>query len=171
MATLSTIADAVHKRGRMMSFAKMDRLWRAALGAVHAVGLSAFFVVAASAQQNPQPQPEATPPVATRPSPPASIPSAAASWQQLLVARLARLQRYPPQARGVQGVVSLAFSIDRRGNIVSSRIVKSSGAALLDAEALDLIKRAAPFPPPPAEIADSELSFIVPIRFAAGNDH
>jgi periplasmic protein TonB len=51
---------------------------------------------------------------------------------------------------------------------VSSRIVKSSGSAPLDAEALDLIKRAAPFPPPPAEIADSELSFIVPIRFATG---
>ena len=93
--------------------------------------------------------------------------SAAASWQQSIVARLAHLQRYPPQARGVQGVVSLAFSIDRQGNVVSSRIVKSSGSALLDAEALDLIKRAAPLPPPPAEIADSELSFAVPIRFAA----
>ena len=60
-----------------------------------------------------------------------------------------------------------AFSIDRHGDLVSSRIVKSSGSALLDAEALDLIKRAAPLPPPPAEIADSELSFVVPIRFAA----
>ena len=168
MATLSTIADAVHKRGRMASFAGTDRLWRPALGALHVVGLSVFFVVTASAQQNPQPQPEAAPPVATGPPPPASISSAAASWQQSLVARLARLQRYPPQARGVHGVVSLAFSIDRHGNIVSSRIVKSSGSALLDAEALDLIKRAAPFPPPPAEIADSELSFIVPIRFATG---
>jgi protein TonB len=39
--------------------------------------------------------------------------------------------------------------------------------AVLDAEALDLIKRAAPLPPPPADIADSDLSFIVPIRFAA----
>ena len=78
-----------------------------------------------------------------------------------------RLQRYPPQARGVQGVVSLAFTIDRHGKVVSSRIVKSSGSAVLDAEALDLIKRAAPLPPPPADIADSELSFVVPIRFAA----
>jgi len=67
------------------------------------------------------------------------------------------------------GVVSLAFSIDRHGNVVSSRIVKSSGSTVLDAEALDLLKRAAPLPPPPAEIADSELSFVVPIRFVAGS--
>jgi protein TonB len=86
-----------------------------------------------------------------------------------LVARLSRLQCYPPLARGVQGVVSLPFSIDRHGSVVTSRIVKSSGSALLDAGALDLIKRAAPLPPPPAEIADSELSFVVPIRFAAGS--
>jgi protein TonB len=66
-------------------------------------------------------------------------------------------------------VVSLAFSIDRHGNVVSSRIVKSSGSTVLDAEALDLLKRAAPLPPPPAEIADSELSFVVPIRFVAGS--
>jgi protein TonB len=84
-----------------------------------------------------------------------------------LVARLAKVQRYPAQARGAQGVVSLAFTIDRHGGVVSSKIVKSSGSAILDAEALDLIKRAAPLPPPPADVADSDLSFVVPIRFAA----
>ena len=129
------------------------RVWRA-------------FWVGASAQQDAQPQPQGTPPVATGPSPPASVSSATASWQQSLVARLAKVQRYPAQARGVQGVVSLAFTIDRHGEVVSGWIVKSSGSAVLDAEALDLIKRAAPLPPPPADIADSDLSFIVPIRFA-----
>jgi periplasmic protein TonB len=74
-------------------------------------------------------------------------------------------RRYPPRASGVEGVVSLAFSVDRDGNVV---IVKSSGSALLDAEALDLIKRAAPLPAPPTEITDSDLSVIVPIRFSAG---
>jgi TonB family protein len=175
MATLSTIADAARDRGLLTRLTDSlqpisDRLWRAALGALCVVALGALFRVAASAQQNPEPQSGVAPPAATAPSPPASVSSPAASWQQSLVARLARLQRYPPRARGVQGVVSVAFSIDRHGNVVSSRIVKGSGSALLDAEALDLIKRAAPFPPPPAEIADSELSFVVPIRFAAGNE-
>ena len=175
MATLSTIAEAGPKRGRLARLTDTlqpisNWLWRAALSALCVVALCALLRVAASAQQNPGPEPEAAPPIVTGSSPPAPASSAAASWQKSLVARLARLQRYPPQARGAQGVVSLAFSIDRHGNVVSNRIVKSSGSALLDAEALDLIKRAAPLSPPPAEIADSELSFVVPIRFAAGHE-
>ena len=176
MAMLSTIADAGAKRGRLSRLKDTlqpisDWFWRAALSALCVVALGALFLrVAALAQQNTEPQPEAAPPVVTGPSPQAPVSSAAASWQQSLVARLARLQRYPPRARGVQGVVSLAFSVDRHGNVVSSQIAKISGSALLDAEALDLIKRAAPLPPPPAKIADSELLFVVPIRFAAGNE-
>jgi protein TonB len=128
------------------------------------VALGATFGVAASAQQR---QSQEVPPVITAPSPPAPVPSPAVSWQQSLVAHLARFQRYPADARDVEGVVSVAFSIDRQGKVVSSRIVMSSGSPLLDAEALDLIKRADPFPPPPAEISDNQLSFLVPIRFTA----
>jgi periplasmic protein TonB len=82
------------------------------------------------------------------------------------VARLAKAQRYPAQARGLRGVVNLAFAIDHHGGVVSSRIVKSSGSTILDAEALDLITRAAPLPPP-ADVADGDPSLVVPIRFAA----
>ena len=139
----------------------------ASVGSLCGFAFCVLSGVEASAQQDAQPQPQGTPPVATGPAPPASVPSATASWQQSLLARLAKVQRYPAQAREVQGVVSLAFTIDRHGKVVSSRIVTSSGSAVLDAEALDLIKRAAPLPPPPADIADSDLSFIVPIRFAA----
>jgi TonB family protein len=88
-------------------------------------------------------------------------------WKQSLATQLAKAQRYPAQAHGVQGVANLAFTLDRNGKLVSSRIVKSSGSPILDAEALDLIKRAAPLPPPPADIVDSDLSFIVPIHFSA----
>ena len=65
-------------------------------------------------------------------------------------------------------MASLAFTIDRKGKVLSSQIATSSGSAVLDAEALALVKRAAPFPPPPAEVADTDLSFVVPIRFSAG---
>ena len=167
MATLSAIVERAPRRMTDGLRPISDRLWRAALGTLCIVTLGALFCLAASAQQNHEPQSEAAPSAATAPSPPAPASSAAASWQQSLVARLARLQRYPPKARGVQGVVSLAFTIDRHGNVTSSRIVKSSGSAFLDAEALDLIKRAAALPPPPAEIADADLSFVIPIRFAA----
>ena len=175
MATLRTLADSDPTRGRVTELTDAarqvpsmpSRRRRMAVGALCGFAFGVLSGVEASAQQDAQPQPQGTPPVATGPAPPASVPSATASWQQSLVARLAKVQRYPAQARGVKGVVSLAFTMDRHGKVVSSRIVKSSGSAVLDAEALDLIKRAAPLPPPPADIADSDLSFIVPIRFAA----
>jgi len=172
MARLSAIANMQRKQGRTTRLPQharsiSGRLGRASMAALCVAALSALFGAAASAQQNPQPQPQEPPPVATAPSPPASVSSATASWQQSLVARLAHVQRYPAQAHGAQGVVSLAFTIDRHGGVVNSRIVKSSGSAVLDAEALDLIKRAAPLPSPPVDIPDSDLSFVVPIRFAA----
>ncbi len=118
-----------------------------------------------------QPAPPTAPAAPPQQSAPKPAPSSAAitNWQKSLVAHLGRFKRYPAQARGAEGVVSLAFSIDRQGRVVNSRIAKSSGSAVLDAEALAMIKRAAPLPPPPAEIADADLSFVVPIRFAAGD--
>jgi periplasmic protein TonB len=175
MATLGALAALHPTCGRVKGLADdarqvgsmRSRLRSAAVGTLSVFAFGAVSGVEASAQQDPQSQAREAPPVATAPSPSAAVSSATVIWQQSLVARLAKLQRYPTQARGVQGVASVAFTIDRQGKVVSSKIVKSSGSAVLDAEALDLIKRAVPLPPPPAEIADSDLSFVVPIRFAA----
>ena len=179
MTTLTTIAGGGAQGERLARLADTSQrprsmaggFGRVAVCALSAVAVSALFAEALSAQQNPQPQSDEAPPAATAPSHRAPVSSAAASWQQSLVARLGRFQRYPPQAHSDEGVVTLAFSIDRHGNVVSSQILKSSGSALLDAEALDLIKRAAPLPAPPAAIPDDDLSVVVPIRFAAGHEH
>jgi protein TonB len=109
-------------------------------------------------------------PVPTAPqSAPAPAERAAAptvaKWERLLVAQLERHKRYPPQARGKVGEARLAFSIDRTGRVLASRIVHSSGSEALDQEALALVRRAAPFPPPPAGVSDDRLSFVVPIRY------
>ena len=88
-------------------------------------------------------------------------------WQQSLVAHLARFKSYP-HAGAAAGVVSLTFTIDRKGNLVSSRIEKTSGSDVLDAETLAMVKRATPFTAPPAGVADADLIFVVPIRFTAG---
>lgn len=53
------------------------------------------------------------------------------------------------------------------GRVVTSRIAQSSGYAALDEETLALIKRAQPFPRPPADVSEEQLSFVVPIRYAA----
>jgi periplasmic protein TonB len=90
------------------------------------------------------------------------------SWQKQIVALLERNKRYPlgAQARGQQGVAQVFFSLDRQGRVVESRIMRSSGAALLDEEALALIRRAQPFPPWPArELSGEKVELTVPIRF------
>ena len=148
---------------------------RGAVSALSAVALSALSAVAVSARRN-QPRSQEAPAAAPAPVSPASPsraspPQNVSQWQQALVAQLGRFKRYPAQAHGAEGVASLAFAIDRKGNLLSSRIATSSGSPILDAEAMALVKRAAPFPSPPAEIADADLSFVVPIRFTADEQH
>ena len=125
--------------------------------------LSALFVTAAVAQPT-APQPKQAPATTLGPASPKPAP-AIASWQQAVVAHLARFQRYPTQAKGATGVANLSFGIDRQGHVLNSQIIKSSGSAVLDAEALSLMTRAAPLPPPPAAIPDTDLTFVLPIRF------
>jgi periplasmic protein TonB len=121
-------------------------------------------------EHKPEPVAALAAPVPTAPqSAPAPAERAAAptvaKWERLLVAQLERHKRYPPQARGKVGETRLAFSIDRTGRVLASRIVHSSGSEALDQEALALVRRAAPFPPPPAGLPDDRLSFMVPIRY------
>lgn len=96
-------------------------------------------------------------------NPSQSIPS----WKALVVGLIERNKRYPAeaQARHEQGEAQLAFSIDRQGRVLSSRIARSSGSTALDQEALALPRRAQPFPPPPAELPGAQISLSVPIQF------
>ncbi|MFZ1096771.1 MAG: TonB family protein, partial [Xanthobacteraceae bacterium] len=89
------------------------------------------------------------------------------TWTTRIVALLERNKRYHPaaQARGEQGVAQVFFSLDRQGRVIDSRITRSSGAAALDEEALALLRRAEPFPAPPAELAGPQVNLTVPIRF------
>jgi protein TonB len=89
------------------------------------------------------------------------------TWKIQVAALLERNKRYPAQAqsRREQGVVQLAFSLDRHGMVVASRVAASSGSAALDEEAIALIRRAQPFPPPPPELAGAQVDLTVPIRF------
>ena len=94
-------------------------------------------------------------------------PSALPNWKSELVSRLERYKRYPPeaQARGEHGVAQLAFSVDRSGGVHHARIARSSGSSLLDSATLAMVERAAPLPPPPAELAGTQIAVSVPIRY------
>jgi protein TonB len=63
------------------------------------------------------------------------------------------------------GIAELAFTLDRNGEVVTSRVVRSSGFAALDQETIDTVQRAQPFPPPPANMPGETFDFTVPIRF------
>jgi protein TonB len=58
---------------------------------------------------------------------------------------------YPLYARkrGWEGKVSVSFVISPEGNVSNVSISKSSGKNLLDKSALDAVRKASPFPPPP----------------------
>lgn len=94
-------------------------------------------------------------------------PNAVPSWKSQLVAKLERFKRYPAEAqsRGDQGVVQLAFSIDRSGGVHHARVVRSSGFSALDEATLALVARAAPLPPPPPEMPGTQIAIVVPIRY------
>jgi protein TonB len=87
------------------------------------------------------------------------------TWKSSVAALLERNKRYPPGAKNDRGVAQIAFSLDRKGRVTSSRIMASSGSSALDREALDMIQRAQPFPPPPAALPGAEVSLTVPVRF------
>ena len=54
---------------------------------------------------------------------------------------------------------------DRSGKVVTSRLVRTSGSAALDQETMDTVRRAQPFPSPPANMPGETFEFTVPIRF------
>jgi periplasmic protein TonB len=84
-------------------------------------------------------------------------------WRHRLEEVLERNKRYPAtaQRRREQGVTVLSFVVDGEGKLLSSRIVHSSGYAALDEEAMELLRRSVPFPPPPA----GSVSVEAPVRF------
>ncbi len=93
--------------------------------------------------------------------------AAIASYQGMLLAHLARNKQYPAAARArrQQGVALVRFSMDRRGVVTNVALAKSSGAALLDGESLDLLRRASPLPAPPTEVPGDPVELVVPIEF------
>lgn len=94
-------------------------------------------------------------------------PNALNAYASKIRSKLNRLKKYPPTAasKKVGGVVTVNFTVNRQGAVISSRMVKSSGNAALDQEAMALLKRCSPFPPMPKELSQNTLNLTVPISF------
>jgi periplasmic protein TonB len=117
----------------------------------------------------PAPRTSAPPRVVTAPrtaSSPASSAAEAAAWRSSWAAALSWNKHYPEaaRARGEQGVVRLALTIDRGGHVVSVRLIGSSGSSTLDQAALDMARHASGRPLPPE--MGSSVGLTVPIRYS-----
>lgn len=88
-------------------------------------------------------------------------------WQSSLVAHIEGFRRYPKGAHGHGGTVVVGFELDLSGHVVAVRVVTSSGSTAIDAEAIATVRRADPFPAPPAGGDVHALTFTLPIHFQA----
>ena len=118
------------------------------------------------------------PPFTTPPPPPPAPPEPRGPTQQdldaardrygsLLAREIAKHKRYPriAQMRGWQGEATIELQLDGSGKILSSKIKKPSGYEVLDKQALEMVERATPFPPPPAVLSGQSFTLLVPISF------
>ncbi|MCC7701200.1 TonB family protein [Janthinobacterium sp. GW460P] len=99
-------------------------------------------------------------------TPPAS--AAPASWQSRVLSHLAHFKRYPGDARQRKraGAAWVRFQVDRDGKLLASELLTSSGTVLLDREALQVIERAQPLPPPPDSVLhQGTVTVTLPVSF------
>jgi len=89
------------------------------------------------------------------------------TWQKKLVAHIDRHKRYPAGGTRRNVVITLQFTLDRMGHVLSVDVAKGSGDAAFDAAAVSMMRRSDPVPPPPPLVADEGLSFTMPIVFRA----
>lgn len=93
--------------------------------------------------------------------------AAVSSYQALVLAHLQRHRVYPAAARerGITGVAAVRFALAANGSVISARLARSSGESILDSAAVDMVRRASPFPPFPPGMGRARLDFAAPVRF------
>ena len=89
------------------------------------------------------------------------------SYSSLLANAIAKYKQCPKiaQMRGWQGTVIADLEIDTKGAVISINIKKSSTYEVLDNEALEMIRKASPFPAPPESLRGKNFNVLVPISF------
>ncbi|UDF05034.1 energy transducer TonB [Asticcacaulis sp. AND118] len=92
----------------------------------------------------------------------------AGSYAAQLRRHIESFKVYPRQARRrrIEGEVAVAFTMDRQGRVLSSRIQQSSGSAELDQAALDMLEAAQPLPRPPADVRGDRLAMSYATTFS-----
>jgi protein TonB len=85
--------------------------------------------------------------------------SAQPAWDDMVRDRLQRGLRAPPG--GLRGLATVRFTVSGSGQLLSAGLVSSAGDSQLDQEAVAVVRRSAPFPPPPS----GQVTRTIPMRF------
>jgi protein TonB len=121
------------------------------------------------------------PPVITVPPPPEppkkvepsedDINAAKSQYGNTLGRAIAKHKSYPKIAamRGWQGECSLDLKLDGNGNVLSASVKESSGYEALDNQALEMVRKASPFPAPPEVLRGRSFNITVPVSFKLEN--
>ncbi|MGN8000186.1 energy transducer TonB family protein [Sphingomonas sp. 22176] len=93
---------------------------------------------------------------------------ALANWQSELLGHLKRFLRYPrpSQSAREEGIAKVTITVDRQGQVLGARLARGSGYPMLDGEAVAMMRRGSPVPPPGADIPGDPVIVTIPILFS-----
>ena len=125
------------------------------------------------------PKPNAAPPVQTVPAPvpvkqepppvtnQADYEDARSKYGNSLWGAISKHKKYPKIAamRNWQGEAIVELELDGNGKLKSKKIIQSSGHDVLDKQALEMVEKALPFPPPPDVLRGNNFTITVPVPF------
>jgi len=93
------------------------------------------------------------------------------SYHHMVATLLAKAKRYPERAvrAHVTGSGSVRVTIVASGAVERAEVAASTQSNVLDDELLRMVDRAAPFPPFPSEMNQSDVTLLVPVSFRLEN--
>jgi protein TonB len=108
------------------------------------------------------------PPPTQASAPAGPPPDIMAAFQGRLMAHLGKHKRYPMSARQrrQQGTAWVRLTLDRNGRVLSRRLERGCGIEALDREAEELLDRAQPLPPIPADLKEDQMELVLPVEFS-----
>ncbi len=101
----------------------------------------------------------------------ADVDNALGEYGSALGRAIAKHKQYPKiaQMRGWQGDVILDLKLDGNGKVLSANVRESSGFEALDKQALEMVRKASPFPAPPEVLRSRSFNITVPVSFKLEN--
>jgi len=96
-----------------------------------------------------------------------NIPPAMIDYVKAIQDKIAQSIQYPPEAKeyGWQGTVKIGMLVNNDGTLSYALINESSGFDIFDEDAVDTVKRLAPFEPFPGGVTLEDLNIIIPIAY------